>query len=331
MSQAKDTLPSKKDSIKKEQPKPKPKDSLIKRTVKDSLKRSDSVSIPPNIPPSNFKDSTSNPSLQVNIQLDTSASIKSVTTLPTKGLTLSNVLAHQRFFNANQPSESLIQHERYVEGKEVIFYSLGGLLLILALFKTFYKNYFNNLFRYFFNTSLRQSQLREQLVQAQWPSFFLNLFFIIAASFYLSALWEYYSFSQFSSWAISLLTFCAVIGGIYLIKYLVIKFLGWISGLYDFTDQYIFIIFLINKVGGILLLPFIILIAFSDATMLKTLFTISYLLLIFLVLIRYFKSFSALDKKIPTSRFHFILYIVGGEILPVLILYKIAVDYLGYT
>lgn len=337
--QVKDSVRKKKDTVASQsiQNKKKPTDSSNKKR-KDTLHLRDTAHLK-TVPDSNKNNSGIIPSNDSTFQQivktappknDTLAS--NINLSPSGGKpTLTKVLSRQRFFNANQPSEFVLHQERFAKGKEIIFYTLCGLLLILGIFKTLYKNYFNNLFRIFFNTSLRQSQLTEQLMQAQWPSFFLNIFFFISASLYLSLLWQHYSFSHFSSWEISLLTFFIVIAGIYLIKFLVLKFLGWIAGIQSFTNNYIFIIFLINKVAGLLLLPFIIFLSFTHASALKTVFTISFLLLIFLVLIRYLKSFSTLDRKLTVSRFHFLLYVLGGEVLPVLILYKIAVDYLGYA
>jgi hypothetical protein len=39
--------------------------------------------------------------------------------------------------------------------------------------------------------------------------------------------------------------------------------MGWMSGMQQAADNYIFVIFLVNKITGIVLIPFIILLAFS--------------------------------------------------------------------
>ena len=61
-----------------------------------------------------------------------------------------------------------------------MFYLIAGIVLLLAFFKYFNSRYFTNLFRVFFNTSLRQSQLTDQLLQAKLPSLLFNLFFILS-------------------------------------------------------------------------------------------------------------------------------------------------------
>ena len=104
--------------------------------------------------------------------------------------------------------------------------------------------------------------------------------------------------------------------------------MGWVSDIQQSTDNYIFVIFLVNKITGILLVPFIIVLAFSPAHWISSITTISILFLGLFFLSRYVKSYGVIEKKMPLNPFHFIIYILGAEIIPLLILYKVAVDYL---
>jgi hypothetical protein len=51
---------------------------------------------------------------------------------------------------------------------------------------------------------------------------------------------------------------------IYFIKYLGLKLSGWLFNMQEAANSYIFIVFVINKMIGILLLPFLILLAFTQ-------------------------------------------------------------------
>ena len=55
----------------------------------------------------------------------------------------------------------------------------------------------------------------------------------------------------------------ALLAAIYLVKFVVLKFIGWVFSISRATDIYIFIVFLVNKMLGIFLLPFLIVIIFS--------------------------------------------------------------------
>ncbi|MDP4284624.1 MAG: DUF4271 domain-containing protein [Bacteroidota bacterium] len=239
-----------------------------------------------------------------------------------------DLLLKNRLINIKDTPVFFIEEERVAKGKEFLFYTICIIILILGIFKTFYSGYFNNLFRVFFNTSLRQTQLADQLLQAKLPSFILNIFFAVSTGIYIWLLFAHFHPPRLISSKL-LLPFCILsIAILYFIKYCFLKFTGWISASQKTTDNYIFIIFLTNKITGILLVPFIILIAFSMSQWINTIITITLLLIGLLFLSRYVKSYGIIEKKIPLNPLHFILYILGIEIIPLLILYKVAIDYL---
>jgi hypothetical protein len=239
-----------------------------------------------------------------------------------------DLLYNNRLINIKDKAVYFIEIPRTTTGKEFLFYAIGILLLALGIFKTFYRSYFNNLFRVFFNTSLRQTQLADQLLQAKLPSFILNIFFTISAGIYIWLLFTHFHPPRLVSNRL-LLPFCILsVALLYFIKYCLLKFMGWISDVRQATDNYIFVIFLVNKITGIILVPFIILLAFSIPAWIHSIATISLLVVGLFFLSRYVKSYGVVENKIPLNPFHFIIYIVGVEIIPLLIIYKVAVDYL---
>ena len=98
---------------------------------------------------------------------------------------LNKILADNIYLNTKSKPFTFIQKPRKADSKDGLFYSLALLVFLFALLKFIYPRYFSNLFRVFFNTSLRQSQLTDQLLQAKLPSLFFNLFFILMGSWYL--------------------------------------------------------------------------------------------------------------------------------------------------
>ncbi|MEO6584506.1 MAG: DUF4271 domain-containing protein [Ferruginibacter sp.] len=205
--------------------------------------------------------------------------------------------------------------------KNFLFYALVATALFFALLKTFYDGYLKNLFRVFFNTSLRQSQLTDQLLQAKLPSLLFNLFFVFTGGFYIFLLIKYLGYTL-SNNALVLFTCMLIILAVYVVKYLIIKFTGWLSGQANAADTYIFIIFLINKIVAIALLPVIFIMAFSENKLVKIALFFSYFLIALMFLLRYFRAFSILQNKIKVQRLHFFLYIFGVEVLPLLLIYK---------
>ncbi len=206
--------------------------------------------------------------------------------------------------------------------KEVTFYLLSGVVLIMAFFRFFFARYFTNLFKVFFNSSLRQNQITDQLLQAKLPSLLFNLFFIICGGIYIYSLLNYYHLISIQNRWVFLGSCTGILGIIYFIKFCIIKFTGWLTGYKDTTNTYIFIIFLINKIIGIFLLPFIILITFSEIYLVNIAVILSLFIIGFMFLMRFFRSYLLLQHQLKFSRFHFFLFISGIELLPLLLIYK---------
>ena len=275
-------------------------------------------------------DSTSRPMVVAPIDTSKKDSLSLVVTRPADNYrtVTSDLLLNNRLINFRDAPVYFIQDERKAPGKEFLFYALSLILLILGVFKTFYNQYFNNLFRVFFNTSLRQSQLTDQLLQAKLPSFILNIFFMLSTGIYIYLLFTHFHPPRLISSKL-LLPFCILsVVIIYFIKYCLLKFIGWVSDLKQATDNYIFVIFLINKITGIVLVPFIIILAFSIPLWINTVAIVSLLVIALFFLSRYIKSYGAINRKLPLNPFHFLLYILGIEIIPLMLIYKVAVDYL---
>ncbi len=241
---------------------------------------------------------------------------------------INQLLVNNKFINIKDKPVYFIEQPHEQSGKEFLFYTLCTVLLILGLFKTFFPAYFKNLFRVYFNTSLRQTQLADQLEQAKFPSFIMNIFFAITAGIYIWLLFNYFHPPRFMSRKL-LLPICILsVIALYFIKFCLIKFMGWMSDIQETTNKYIFAIFLVNKITGIILVPIIILLAFLNPAWLPDVTNISLIVLGLFFLSRYVKSYGAIERKIPLNAFHFIIYILGAEIIPLLIIYKVAIDYL---
>ena len=233
------------------------------------------------------------------------------------------LLSQNKLINLAQPL-SMISTEKQQAGKEFIFYFIASVCLLTGMLKIFYARYFNTIFRVYFNTSLRQNQLTDLLLQAKLPSLIFNILFFINGSLYSSLLISHYHLNRGRFGVLLILSAFVVLVLIYIGKYLALKFVGWVTGMKTEAETYIFIVFLINKILGVLLLPFIILLAFSSQGWQGTLILCSLIMIALLFLSRYFRSYDLLQHKLMINRFHFLLYIISFEIFPVIILAKVA-------
>lgn len=258
---------------------------------------------------------------------DSSVSIKPVHIATDSAL--NKILGKNIFLNSKGKPQAFIQSTRKPVSKDEVFFALAFIVLLFAILKVLYPRYFSNLFRVFFNTSLRQSQLTDQLLQAKLPSLFYNIFFILIGGWYLYLLLNFFGKTGNElNWQV-LLTCAGGLITIYLAKFAILKFTGWITGFKQEADTYIFITFLINKIVAICLVPLIIIMAFSDRQLVDIAIVVSFIIIVLMVLMRFIRSYSLLQNRLKISRFHFFIYIVGIEIIPLLVIYKLALIFVS--
>jgi hypothetical protein len=232
------------------------------------------------------------------------------------------------YFNVNRPALRQGIEIRSRENRDAFFYFVIGLVLYFALMRLIFFKYVSTMFTLFFRATLRQQQLREQLLQAPLPALLINIFFIISAATYCTFLADYYRLEFADNFWTTLLYAIILIAGIYLVKFIFLNAVGWIFGISHVTDTYIFIVFLINKMIGIFLLPFIALLAFPTPGLVKPVITVSYILVGGMLLYRFVISYRPVRNEIKLSRFHFFIYLCAFEIAPLLLIYKVLLAFM---
>ena len=209
-----------------------------------------------------------------------------------------------------------------------LFYIICILFLTLGIFRLLNKKYFDNITRVFFNNSLRQSQLIDQLLQTKIPSLFMNLFFVAVGGLYLFLLLSHFEKIPITNW-INFYGCLLFIMLVYIAKYIVLHFFGWITDSKPEVEKYSFLVFLFNKILGLLLLPFVVIIAFADKKISTVFVTISFCMIGIVLLLRYFRAYNLLRNKLKLSWFHFLLYVIGIEILPILLICKATMSFVN--
>lgn len=227
------------------------------------------------------------------------------------------------------PVENSISHPRRFDNDAKDFYLIMGLVLFLGIVRGVHPHYFRLLLRSFWQPGGASRGFQEQLEQASLPNLLMNLFFGCVVG-----IWLYYLLQTFSrpteglpgTLLIFLLT--AGILTVYLLKYLAVQFSGWAFRVEALTSQYLYAIFLINKIIAIALLPFVALLAFTSAAWQAPLAIVSIFIAGGLLLMRYVRSWRSFGSFFQYSKFHFITYLCASEILPLAILLKLLDRYL---
>ena len=210
-----------------------------------------------------------------------------------------------------------------VRDKDNLFYVLAGLVFLFAILKITFAKYFNDLFRVFFRTTMKQRQIREQLMQTPLPSLLFNVFFVLTGGMYLNFLFHDQGFKPVDHFWILYFYCCVGLAVIYFVKFVGLKICGWLFNIKGAADSYIFIVFIINKMIGILLLPVVVLLGFSGDTVFSVVMVLSWCCVGVLLLYRFILAFSTVRNEVRFNLFHFILYLAAFEVAPLLLIYRV--------
>lgn len=215
-----------------------------------------------------------------------------------------------------------VQHPRPFRNRTPDFYLLSLLCLMLGAIRYFDPRYFALLIGAFRNPGAGR-QWKDMLSGAALPNLAMNVFFAAVAGAYI-----YYLSGGSDNKLLGFrapLVLPVLIAGMLLIyagKYAVIRFSGWAFRVEDLADQYLFNVFLVNKIVSIVLLPFVCIIAFAGAEWLKPIGILSGVIALAILSTRYLRSWSAFISFFRGSRFHFFTYLCASEILPMAVLVK---------
>lgn len=207
-------------------------------------------------------------------------------------------------------------------GKDIFFYLIALLLLALGFVRVTFPKYFSDLFGLFFRVTFRQQSIRDQLLQNALPSLLLNILFFFSGGLFLTLLSQYYGWVAAQGFWYSFLFWSALLVIVYGFKLLVMRSLSWLFHMREAGKTYSFIVFLVNKVMGVLLLPFIIFMALGPASWRPVMVTLSITVLAGLFVYRYLISYPSIRNTVRVNRFHFIVYLWTLEIVPLLLIYK---------
>lgn len=232
------------------------------------------------------------------------------------------------FLPFNKPPMYMLMEEKVPDNKDALFYLLCGIVFLIALFKVLFPKYFNNTFTLFFQTSFRQRHTKDQMMQYNLASLIMNFLFLVSGSIYIHQLAWQLKLVQVNFWP--LLLYCFILlTSVYVGKYLFLSFIGWIFNAASAVKSYVFIVFTVNKILGIILIPFTLLMAFSSGSFLQVVVTSSLLMAAILFVYRYVVSLGTLRRDVKVNAFHFFLYLCSVEMLPILILYKVLFNFIG--
>ncbi|WP_276480437.1 DUF4271 domain-containing protein [Paraflavitalea pollutisoli] len=231
------------------------------------------------------------------------------------------------YYNTKPGNRVLLLKDSGPFNTDGIFYFLLGLVFYFAIVRLFYHKYLHDIMTLFFRASMRQQQLREQLSQMPLPSLFLNILFFCAGGMFLAFVALHYQLVPEPNLWLLWGYCCGLVLAVYLGKFIILKVVGWIFNVSNATDTYIFVIFMVNKMIGILLLPVLFMIAFPYQQFLPVILTLAFITLGLALVYRFIIAYKPIRNEIKVSRFHFFIYLCAFEIAPLLLIYKVLLNF----
>ncbi len=239
------------------------------------------------------------------------------------GQFVGGMISSDNIFHAAAPVQKIPVLVRRVENRDWIFYFYCGTLVFLSFIQLAFDKYFLDLFRVFFNTSLRQKQIREQLSQAPLPSLLMNILFFISGGIFLYFLKEHYGLKSGYPKALEIIIAISGLGIIYVVKCLFISLLGWVFDKRDASESYLFNVFMVNKIAGLILLPMGILLAYADGGWKNVIVTLTFIFLTILVVMRVIRCFTSVAGLLKINLLHFLVFAGAFEVIPLMVLYRL--------
>ncbi len=235
---------------------------------------------------------------------------------------VSKYIAKAGFYKTNAQAFRKFLAKRNPPRLEWIFYSFSLLFLFFSLINAVFRSYLQKVFRVFANQGFVYRQAKDQMTQAPFAAFLMNLLFILSGTIFIFfGLGGNRLFTGVERWqSMGLIVVVLVI--VYATKYLFLQFMGWVFNLRESFDGYVFIVFLNNKISGILMLFASFLMAFAEPGSSFLIFKLSLFLLGIIFLIRFIRGFQVFSKQARLGIFNFLLAVISLEILPSAVLLK---------
>lgn len=204
-----------------------------------------------------------------------------------------------------------------------VLYLTLGFLIVLAWLRVIYTKFTVSIFRAAIDFQVAQKVFREPGI-VQWRIFaFLNIYYYFSTGTFLYLVLSYFDYHLFGLTGLKLFgSVTGILFGYSLFRLIIMKLTGYLFNREKLFDEAIFHNFIYNKITGMILTLFILLLAYTrgiyqDITLYAGLMVAGGLLLG-----RFVRLFIFISKSVVLL-FYFILYLCSLEIIPVLVIIKL--------
>lgn len=231
-------------------------------------------------------------------------------------------LEHSGFYSLATPQGALFSPNRVRPKLEWIFYSFLFLFLFTAALGRYSNGLLRKLWKIYVNDGFIHRQSKDQMSQVPLISTALNLLFVFSSGLFLffGFGWDHLFLGN-SRWLILIASFF-IIAAIYIFKYVFFNLLGWAFNQQEAFRDYLFVVFLNNKLLGLIFLFSSFLLAFSSTTASLFIFRLTFFIIVLMFLYRILRGYQAFSKQKQSGFFTLTVAFFALEFIPTAVIVK---------
>lgn len=236
-------------------------------------------------------------------------------------------LENTQWYSFSIPQGAVYATKKTRPNLEWIFYSFLFLFLFTAILGKYSNGLLRKLWKSYINYGFIYRQSKDQISQQPLLSIALNVLFIFSGGLFLffGMDWDH-QFEGNTRWYILFSSF-AVIAFVYLFKNIFFRLLGWTFGQEEAFEDYLFVVFLNNKLMGLILLFAAFLMAFSTTTSSIFIFKFTLFVIAVMLFYRLLRGFQVFSRQSRIGLFTLLLAFISLELIPSAVILK----FLGKT
>lgn len=236
-------------------------------------------------------------------------------------------LENIQWYSLTIPRGALYATKKTRSNLEWIFYTFLFLFLFTAILGKYSNGLLRKLWKIYINDGFIYRQSKDQMAQQPLLSIALNVLFIFSTGLFVffGMDWDL-QFTGNMRWYLLLSSF-AVIALIYIFKNIFFRILGWAFGQDEVFEDYLFVVFLNNKLMGLILLFASFLMAFSSTSSSIFIFKFTLFLIALMFLYRLLRGYQVFSRQSRIGLFSLLLAFISLELIPS----AVVVKFLGKT
>lgn len=225
-------------------------------------------------------------------------------------------LEHVGWYSLKIPKGALYSPKRVRQNLDWIFYSFLFLFLFTAVLGKYSNGLLRKLWKIYVNDGFIHRQSKDQMSQQPVVSIALNVLFIFSAGLFIffGLGWDQ-AYTGDMRWLLLMVSFVAL-GLVYLFKQILFQMLGWAFGQEEAFGDYLFVVFLNNKLWGLVFLFASFVMAFSDSSTSTITFRLTLFLVGLMLLYRIMRGYQIFSRQSRIELFTLLIAFVALELIP---------------